>query len=228
MMGYFDRIDEVLEAGAPVIMVRTTEFERCYSGLKKWCRQADGVLYRWTCVEGLLEMSLSFDTVMSVDERVSDIAQILVEIERRQDSRDVELFVLEGVYDFMYRADVKALLRKLTVDIPKAGNQKRVVLLNPVPELPMELCQSIPVLELPTPDADELGKVLDGITKSMAPSGKIQPHVKAAMIEAAQGMTMEMAILAFKIAGARSEFDETAFTIVRECNQLYLPPQPYK
>lgn len=225
-MGYFDRISEVLEAGAPVIMVRTTEFERCYAGLKKWCKQADGVLYRWTCVEGLLEMSLSFDTVMAVDERVSDIAQVLVEIERRQDSQDVELFVLEGLYDYMYRADVKALLRKLTVDIPKSGYKKRVVLLNPVPELPMELCQSIPVLELPLPDLTELAATLDAILQ--AQGARVAPSVKVAMRDAALGMTLEMATLAFKVAGLRSEFDDTAAAIVRECNQLYLPPQPYK
>ncbi len=225
-MGYFDKVDEILEAGAPVIMLRTTEFERSYAGLKKWCKRADGVLYRWTCVEGLLEMSLSFDTVMAVDERVSDIAQVLVEIERRQDSSEVEVFALEGVYDFMYRADVKALLRKLLVDIPKYGSKKRVVLLNPVPELPMELCNAIPVLELPQPDKAELGKALDVVLKAMG--GIATGGLHDAILEAAEGMTLEAATLAFKIAGLRCEFDAESPAVVRECNQLYLPAQPYK
>jgi hypothetical protein len=224
-MAYFDLIKEVLDAGAPVMMLRTTEYERCYAGLKKWCKAADGVLYRWTCVEGLLEMGLSFDTVMTVDGRVSDIAQVLVEIERRQDSNEVEVFVLEGAYDFIYRADVKALLRKLLVDIPKSGNNKRVVLLNPVPQLPMELCASIPVLELPLPDAAELGRALELVLQ--ANGGKPDAATQAAMVHAADGMTLEAATLAFKIAGIRCEYDDTAAAVVRECNQLYLPPQPY-
>ena len=224
-MGYFDRIIEVLDAGAPVVMIRTTEFERSYAGLKKWCKFADGVLYRWTCVEGLLEMSLSFDTVMAVDERVSDIAQVMVEIERRQDSSEVEVFVLEGVYDFMYRADVKALLRKLTVDIPKSGNKKKVILLNPVPALPMELCNCIPVLELPVPDKAELGKALEQTMKEIG--AKVTELVQEAMVIAAEGMTLQAAQLAFRIAYQRCEWDEAAPAVVRECNQLYLPPQPY-
>lgn len=224
-MGYFDRIEEVLDAGAPVIMLRTTEFERGYAGLKKWCKAADGVLYRWTCVEGLLEMSLSFDTVMAVDERVSDIAQVMVEIERRQDSTEIEVFVLEGVYDFMYRADVKALLRKLTVDIPKSGNRKKVILLNPVPALPLELSTSIPVLELPLPDRAELAKAMEMAIKELG--GKVSGELREHIIAAAEGMTLEAANLAFRIAYQRCAWDATAPGVVRECNQLYLPPQPY-
>ncbi len=224
-MGYFDRINEVLEAGAPVIMLRTTEYERSYAGLKKWCKEADGVLYRWTCVEGLLEMSLSFDTVMAVDERVSDIAQVMVEIERRQDSSEVEMFVLEGIYDYMYRADVKALLRKLILDIPKSGTKKRVVLLNPVPELPMELCNSIPVLELPAPSQGELLKLLEQLLKEHG--GQANAEVKTAMAEAAEGMTHEMARLAFRVAALRTEYGEEAAAVVRECRNLYIEAKPY-
>ncbi|MBK9453275.1 MAG: hypothetical protein IPN95_28555 [Bacteroidetes bacterium] len=224
-MGYFDRINEVLDAAAPVIMLRTTEFERAYAGLKSWCKEADAVLYKWNCVEGLLEMSLNFDTVMSVDERVSDLLQMLVEVERRQDSNDIEMFVFEGVYDFMYRADVKILLRKLTVDLPKSGNKKRVVLLNPVPELPLELCYSIPVLEIPTPDAKELGKLLDSQIK--VNGLKISTDVKTAMLEAAEGMTLEAASLAFKLAAIRTEYGEEAPAVVRESRNLYLEPKPY-
>jgi hypothetical protein len=224
-MGYFDRINEVLDAAAPVIMVRTTEFERAYAGLKRWCIEADGVLYKWNCVEGLLEMSLNFDTVMSVDARVSDLVQMLVEVERRQDSNEIEMFVFEGVYDFMYRADVKILLRKLTVDLPKSGGKKRVVLLNPVPELPMELCNSIPVFEIPTPDQKELGKLLDSQIKLNGL--KLSAEIKQGMLEAAEGMTHEAASLAFKLAAIRTELGEEAPAVVRECRNLYLEPKPY-
>lgn len=224
-MEYFDRINEVLDAAAPVAMVVTTEFERAYAGLKRWCKEADGVLYKWNCVEGLVEMSLNFDTVMTVDERVSDLVQVLVEVERRQDSSDMEMFVLEGVYDFIYRADVKVLLRKLTTDLPKAGNKKRVVLLGPVPELPLELCNSIPALALPLPAPAELGKLLGQVLQQsdLQPS----PACKQSMVEAAEGMTAEAASLAFKIAGLRTAYNEEAPAVVRECRNLYLEPKPY-
>lgn len=224
-MGYFDRIEEVLDAGAPVVMLRTSEYDRAYAGLKRWCKGADAVLYKWSCVEGLLEMSVNFDTVMAVDERVSDLVQVLVEVERRQDSSEPEMFVIEGAYDFIYRADVKMLLRKLIMDIPKSGNKKKVVLLNPVPELPMELCSSIPSLEMPVPDAIELKKLLEGVLKDRGL--KADDAMKAALIEAATGMTGEAAVLAFRIAGLRTEFGEEAPAVVRECNNLYLEPKPY-
>lgn len=222
-MGYFDRVVEVLEAGAPVVMVRTTEFERAYAGLKRWCKEADCVLYRWNCVEGMLEMSVSFDTVMVVDERVSDLIQVLTEVERRQDSAEPELFVLEGVHDFIERADVKVLLRKLTADLPKSGSKKRVVLLNPIPELPPELCAAIPVVEMPLPDEQELSRLLDNIAREKKTS--VDSEARAVLLEAASGMTLDAAKLAFRIAAARSGFTAAAAAVVRECKQLYLPSE---
>jgi hypothetical protein len=225
-MGYFDRINEILDVAAPVVMLRTTEFERAYAGLKGWCKKADALMYKWNCVEGLLEMSLNHDSVLAVNERVTDLVQILVEVERRQDSAEVEMFVLEGVYDFLYRADVKILLRKLTVDLPKSESRKRVILLNPVSELPMELCHSIPVLELPLPDGTELMKLLEGQLK--AKGVKVSSEIKKDMVEAATGMTQEMAALAFNIAGARTKYGEEAGAVVRESSSLYLEPKPYR
>jgi uncharacterized pyridoxamine 5'-phosphate oxidase family protein len=220
VMAYFDRINEVLDVACPVMMLRTHETERAYRGIKNWCKEADAVLYKWNCVEGMLEMSLSFDTVLSVEERASDVVQVLVEIERRQDNPELEVFVIEGIYDFVFRADVKILLRKLIIDLPKSGGKKRVVLLNPIPDLPQELAPSIPVLELALPDQAELMRLLESQLK--AARAKAEDTVKASMVVAAEGMTIEAADLAFKIAGIRTEFGDEAAAVVRECRQYYL------
>lgn len=219
-MGYFDKIEEVLAASCPVFMLHTHEFERAYAGLKSWCKEADAVLYKWNCVEGMLEMSLSFDSVMTVDERVSDVTQVLVEAERRQDSSEPEVFVLEGIVDFIHRADVKALLRKLSVDLPKSGGRKRVVLLSQIAELPTELCMTIPVLSMPLPDESELNKVLE--TELRALGHTVATELRSEILQSALGLSLNSASLVFRIAGNRTNFSDEAPGVIRECKQYFI------
>ena len=222
-MAYFDKIEEVLNAQCPVLMLHTHEFERAYVGLKSWCKESDAVLYKWNCVEGMLEMSLNFDTAMTVDEGVSDVTQVLVEAERRQDSNDIEVFVIEGIVDFVYRADVKALLRKLTVDLAKSNGKKRVVLLSQIAELPAELVKLIPVLALPLPDEGDLNKLLEAELRTSGIT--VSSELRKEILEAAMGLTLSAATLAFKIAGNRTNFGDEAAGVIRECKQFYIEAQ---
>lgn len=222
-MGYFDKIDEVLHAACPVFMLHTHEFERAYDGLKSWCKEADAILYKWNCVEGMLEMSLNFDTVMTVDEGVSDVTQVLIEAERRQDSSETEVFVVEGITDFMHRADVKALLRKLTVDLVKSGGKKRVVLLSQVADLPEELMMIVPVMGLPLPDFAELNKLLESELRKH--EATVTAELRKNIIEAAEGMTAGAASLALSVAALRTNFGEEAPMVIREFRQNYLASQ---
>ncbi len=222
-MGYFDRIDEVLNAACPVFMLHTHEFERAYSGLKSWCKETDAILYKWNCVEGMLEMSLNFDTVMTVDEGVSDVTQVLIEAERRQDSSEIEVFVVEGIADFMHRADVKALLRKLSADLVKSGGRKRVVLLSQVASLPEELAVIVPILSLPLPGSGEINKLLEAELRKAEIT--VANDLRNEIMVAAEGMTLGAARLAFRIAALRTNFGAEAPMVIREWRQNYLPIQ---
>jgi hypothetical protein len=219
-MGYFDRINEILDAGCPVMMIHTHEFERAYAGLKSWCKEADAVLYKWNCVEGMVEVSLSFDSVMTVDERVTDLSQVLVEAERRVDNSEMEVFVVEGIVDYIHRPDIKALLRKLTVDLPKTGSRKRVIMLSQIAEIPTELAYIVPLVPLPLPDFAELNKILEAQLRQQ--NVTVAVELRKAIIEAAEGLPMEAASLAFKLAGLRTSFGDEAPAIVREARQLFI------
>jgi hypothetical protein len=61
-----------------------------------------------------------------------------------------------------------------------------------------------------------------------AKGAKVSSEIKNDMVEAAIGMTHEMAALAFNIAGARTKYGEEAGAVVRESSSLYLEPKPYR
>lgn len=213
-MQFFDLLNDVFRARFPVVMLHTHESDRVYRGIKKFCKEDEYTLYKWNCVEGMVELGLTFDTVLPVGDGQMDAIQVLVEIERRMDMRDKELFVLEGMYDWIYKPHVKMLLRKLANDLIRSVGPKSVVLMNPVPELPLELSQVIPVLRVPPAEGAALQALLAEVAKALGK--EVDPAVAAKMVQAASGMNMQRAELAFRLAGVTADFGRDATMVVQE------------
>ena len=221
-MQFFDHVQDLFRAGYPVIMLQTFEYARAYRTIKSYCKEEDVTLYRWNCVDGLLELGLTFGTELSVGDEVTSAEKVLLELLRRVDSRENEIYVVEGIYDFLWRAEVKVLLRKLATDLPKSEGKKNVVLLNPVYALPTELSRFVTVLRVPLPTREELGGVLDQVIHKVG----TEPSqiVRDALLEAADGLTEREAELAFTYAHQQTEFAKGASDLVLEAKTWIMQP----
>ena len=80
-MQFFEQLKDVFQARYPVLILNSHEHARVYRHLKAFCRDEEYTLFRWSCVEGLLELGLSFDTEIAVGDTVSDPEQVLSEIQ---------------------------------------------------------------------------------------------------------------------------------------------------
>lgn len=217
-MHFFDQLSDLFKAKYPILMLRTYEFDRAYDHLKRFARNEDYLLYRWNCAEGLGEMGLTFDTVLPVGDRIFDPVQVLAEIDRRLDSRDQELFVLEGLSDYYHDPSVKVLLRTLALDLLKAEVPKHIVLIQPAGQVPAELLRFISVIDMPLPYEEELMEILN--TQVKAFEAELQPAMAKELVKAALGLTAREAALAFRLAGVRDAFGHRALEAVRDAVAL--------
>lgn len=213
-MQFFEQLKDVFQARYPVLILNSHEHARIYRHLKAFCRDEEYTLFRWSCVEGLLELGLSFDTEIAVGDTVSDPEQVLMEIQRHVDERNNELFVMEGMFDFMHYPSVKAMIRKLVNDLPKSRGAKHVVLLNTGAEVPNSIARFVPALEVPLPVLEELETMLEEVARTN--DAPLAEEARKVIASEALGMTELEANLAFQLVAVRTKFGIGSAEVIRE------------
>jgi hypothetical protein len=224
-MHFFDGFADLMHAGYPVLLIKTYEFDRAYAYLKRYCKENDSLLFRWNCHDGLGEMGLSFDSILPVGDRIFAPSHVLEEVSRRLDSKEAEVYVLEGMADCWYDPEIKVQLRKLAFDMPKGAGKKHVVMVSPVAVLPEELVRYVAVLNLPLPGREELDEILKGVAQSV--DAKLEEGLRYELVKAADGLTAFEAERAFRLAAVRDGFGHRALESMREAFLLH-PKQEEK
>ena len=101
------------------------------------------------------------------------------------------IFVLKDFHAFMDRPEVVRAMRDLVGALKQSF--KTLVLLAPVQTIPRELEKDITVLDLPLPDAAEIGSILDAIIASVRNDPRVQisagPELRERVVKAALGLT---------------------------------------
>ena len=210
-MTFYNLLEGRFKARFGVIWVQTSDFRRAYGQLKAVAYENDYNLYRWTCVEGLMELGLTMDTVLSIGDHVKDARQMLTEVLRRMDEYDNEIFVLEGFHDFIHFADVKVLLQKLAQDMPRSHKPKHIVLLSPRVLIPEELARFVDVLALPEPTDQEYVTML--VEESKAQGKKVEFERISPLVGAVRGLTELEARTIFRLVGVETDYEEGAVEV---------------
>jgi MoxR-like ATPase len=115
-----------------------------------------------------------------------------------------------------WNASKAKITRKLRNMAPglRARNQF-LIFLTPVPELPVELKDDVVVVHAPLPDAVELERLFDEVTRRVERRALPRPEVRQKLIDSALGLTTNQARLAFSRVWARyARFDERGIELV--------------
>lgn len=212
-MTFYKLLEGRFKARYGVIWIQTYDFRRAYDQLKAVSYEEDYNLYKWSCVEGLMELGLTMDTVLSIGEHVKEGRQVLTEILRRLDEYDNEIFVLEGFQDFIHYADIKVLLQKLAYDLPRASKPKHLVLLSPKVVMPEELARFIDVLALPGASEQEYVAMVEAAAKEHQVSLDFERI--SAMVTAIKGLTELEAQAMLRLTGVETAFGDGALEVLR-------------
>lgn len=218
----FEKLKDMLYAYYPTIYLQTYEYDRTWMKIRSIANSiiSSGTavnLYKWNCVEGLLEVSPEEKTIKIDDEPVLEPSMVLKYIHSIKDKSHKDIFVLEDFNAYIEEDDVKFYLRHIS---QKAKfRNTHVIVLSALYKLPVELEKYITVLATPLPDRKELEITLRGVEKNCGLTLSVDMRNK--MVDAALGMTTMEADLAFCLAAVRDQLGENApYTVSSEKEQI--------
>ena len=96
----FEKLKDMLYAYYPTIYLQTYEYDRTWMKIRSIANSiissgTDVNLYKWNCVEGLLEVSPEEKTIKIDDEPVLEPSMVLKYIHSIKDKSHKDIFVLE-------------------------------------------------------------------------------------------------------------------------------------
>lgn len=218
----FEKLKDMLYAYYPTIYLQTYEYDRTWMKIRSIAKSiissgADVNLYKWNCVEGLLEVSPEEKTIKIDDEPILEPSMVLKYIHSIKDKSYKDIFVLEDFNAYIEEDDVKFYLRQIS---QKAKfRNTHVIVLSAIYKLPVELEKYITVLATPLPDRKELEITLRGVERNCGLTLSVDMRNK--MVDAALGMTTMEADLAFCLAAVRDQLGENSpYTVSSEKEQI--------
>jgi hypothetical protein len=203
----YDHLLYLSQAGANVLHLASYEWERVRGLVIGLAGQQSLPLRIWSQSTGVLQCSKE-GTPETEDDSATDPLEVLKQIHR---SDEAGVWLLEDFQPFL-REDqhpIHRWLRELA-RIP-ASPRKVVVLSTPLPGLPIDLRKEIPTIELALPGVDDLQVVLEDAAKTL----RVKADADVALLDAARGLTVMEARLAFgKAAAELGRLDHGAVPLV--------------
>ena len=206
-MTTFDHLLHLSRAGASLLHIASYEWERVRGLVVGLSSELDLSLKVWSQSTGLL--ACGDQGILTVED--GDAIDPMEILRMVYTSDEPGVWLLEDFQPFM-REEHHPLLRWLReiARLP-ASPRKVVVLSTPMPGLPMDLRKEIPTLELPLPGMHELRVVLEDAANAL----NVQASADDALLDAARGLTVMEARLAFgKAAAELGHLDHSAVPLV--------------
>jgi len=214
----FEQIQDMLKAYYPVLYLTTFEYDRTKQKLRGIAKTLNKSyqFYEWNCVNGLGKRELK-DNSFSYIENNEEPEQLLRHIASQSEKDDSEIYILEDFHDFIEEKNIKIQLRQLAEKL--RFFRKHIIIVSSVLNLPIELEKYITVIELALPGRTDLEQVLMRVANSA--KVEIDNDLKKKLIDAALGMTVMEADLAFCLAAVRNNFDiNSPRTVALEKEQI--------
>jgi hypothetical protein len=214
----FEQLQDMLKAYYPVFYLTSFEYDRTKQKLRGIAKSLNKnyQFYEWNCVDGLRKRDLSDGKITPIAEK-EDPEELLKHILSQSEKDDAEIYVLEDFHYFIEERNNKILLRQLAERL--RFFRKHIIIVSSVLTLPVELEKYITVVELELPGRTDLEQVLLNVAKST--KAEIDDDLKKKLIDAALGMTVMEADLAFCLAAVKNNFDvNSPRTVALEKEQI--------
>jgi len=184
-------IAALLRARNPLIWLVTREEARAERLLIEAAASAGYAPIAWDCANGITAIADG----RPIDPRAIDPAQALAAI---RDASQRQVYALRDLHAWLRDPTVTRALRSLCRTLPQAPRDaaRAVVVITPTAEVPPELQGHAIVIDVPLPDREEIGQILDAAIAALpeelrataAPNG-----TRDAAIDAAVGLSAEEA-----------------------------------
>ncbi len=205
-MSTYEQLLHLSRAGANLLHIASYEWERVQGLVIGLANDEKLPLRIWSQSTGLRRCVDGKMRVENADAR--DAVEVLKEVHAATESG---IWLLEDVHPFLKDEHHPVLRWFRELARMPALPRKIVVLSTPLPGLPMDLRKEIPTLELELPGIDDLRVVLSDTATAL----KVRASADDALLEAARGLTVMEARLAFgKAAAELQKLDHNAVRLV--------------
>ena len=177
--GWSDQLDLLIRARTPILWIRSAEEERLERLLEQAARRLGGrLLLRWDFIDGL----------SGNPNRQGEAARNPLAALGCLDSLAPEQGALLLLREFLSYCEDPGVCRRLrNLALQLRQGPRTLVISAPEWQVPRELEESITVLDLPLPDADSIGQLLQRIAN--ASGAPLQPEVLTQITAACHGLS---------------------------------------
>lgn len=206
-----EQIENMLRAYYPVLYLTSFEYVRTKQKMQGIISKIDKEYkyYEWNSVDGFGERDIKSGRITYI-ENLEDPEEVLKHIDSRINEDVNELYILEDFHEYINERNIKVRLRKLAESL--RFYRKHIVILSSILDLPVELEKYITVIEIPLPDRIDIEKVLNQVAKNAKVA--LDNNLKKKLIDAAIGMTVMEADLAYCLAAVKDNFGPDSPRIV--------------
>jgi SpoVK/Ycf46/Vps4 family AAA+-type ATPase len=180
-------IEDLIKAAYPLIYVVSPEEERVEDLLRDIGRRRGRRVVLWSITEGFREEA----NTLSRD--VRDPVRALENVDGYEDHA---IFVMRDFHPYLTDPTIVRRLRDLCKSFAHTSRHKKhLILLSPVFKAPMELEKDMAVVDFDLPEADEIGRILEGILDSVPANARkdiaVQkdPEQRQRVVDASLGLT---------------------------------------
>jgi ATP-dependent 26S proteasome regulatory subunit len=194
-MEAFEELRALTRAGARVVHIASFEWERVQGLALGLAQEFKLPLWVWSYSAGLSRRTTAADAATVEDADATDPMEVLKKI---RSSDEPGIWLLEDFHPYIRDTNYEVLRWVRELARMPAKPRRLVVLSTPLPGLPIDLRKEVPTVELPLPGVDDLKAMLDEAASDLG----AQVEVDEALLDAARGLTVMEARLAFGKAAA--------------------------
>lgn len=206
-MSQFEQIHHLAKAGTNLLHIASYEWERVRGNVIGLANELELPLRVWSQSTGLFKCNEEGELVIEADD-ATDPIELLREV---FSSEEPGIWLLEDFQPFLKDEHHPVLRWLREIARLQPNPRKLVVLSTPLVGLPMDLQKEIPTIELALPGVDDLRVVLEDVAEATG----IETSADEALLEAARGLTVMEAKLAFgKAAAEIRRLDHSAVPLV--------------
>jgi SpoVK/Ycf46/Vps4 family AAA+-type ATPase len=211
MKDAFEDVSSLVRAGAAVIHVASFEWERVYGLCVGVAERQQFSLRSWSATRGV---QFHTDSGWVPEDDAEDAIEepserLLAAIRQFRDLPERGVLLLEDVHPYLDLPRVTRLVREMARGT-EPQRRKVIVLSTPYPALPSDLQKEVPTVALPLPDVEALDKV----ARRVAESYGLRYVRHAPLLEAARGLTVMEARLAFATSASSGKLGPSSVVAV--------------
>ncbi len=202
MVTAFEETLEIyLRARFGLIVITTQEEERAAAVVAEVVGRMGGTVLSWDFADGLQGTGVRKDS-----------ADPIAALDQIDGHGDGCVFVLKDVHEFWTERLFKRKLKSLAQRFPK--KRKAIVAVTSARTVPAELRDEAVLLELPSPDTDELNKVLETVLANPRVKVNLTELGREKIVQAALGLSAQQAFRVFNKAVLNEVLDDRDIELV--------------